>query len=72
MTGNLPKALADLSKSEQYERSAISEMATAAPDLVKRQYVPTLKYILKIEAQVLEALGKTEEATAKTSEAAKL
>jgi TonB family protein len=70
--GNLAKALNDLSKSEQYERIAIDQMTTTAPELVKRRYVPTLKYILNLEARVLTATGKNVEAAAKASEATKL
>ncbi len=70
--GNLAKSLDDLSKAEQCEREAISGMAASAPELVKHQYVPTLKYMLTLESRALTGLGKSGEAAEKASESDKL
>jgi TonB family protein len=56
--GDLAAASDDLTRSEDFERSAIAEM--------------TLKGLLNFHAQVLSALGKQEESEAKAAEAAKL
>lgn len=70
--GDLARASEDLNKAEEFERSAILKMGSAEDAFVKRQYVPVLKGMLAFHAQVLSALGKPEEATAKTAEAEKL
>ncbi len=70
--GDLAKASEDLNKAEEFERSAILRMAGTEDAFVKRQYVPVLKGMLAFHAQVLSALGKPEEAAAKTAEAEKL
>jgi TonB family protein len=70
--GDLASASDDLSKSEDFERSAIAEMSKMDADFVKHQYVPVLKGLLNFHAQVLSAMGKPEESQAKAAEAAKL
>ncbi len=70
--GDLAKASDDLNKAEEFERSAILKMGGVEDAFVKRQYVPVLKGMLTFHAQVLSALGKPEEAAAKTAEAEKL
>lgn len=70
--GDLAKASDDLTKAEDSEQIAIKEMGGLNNDLVKQQYVPTLKGLLNFHAKVLNALGHKDEAQAKTDEAAKL
>jgi hypothetical protein len=70
--GYLREASDDLTKAEEFERSAITKMGGPTDDFVKHQYIPVLKGMLNFHAQVLSALGKPEEAEAKVTEAAKL
>jgi len=70
--GDLAAASSDLDKAEDFERTAIAELSKDAPDLVKHEYVPALKGMLNFHAQILSALGKTQESQAKTAEAGKL
>ena len=70
--GDLVKASQDLTKAEEFERSAIISMGGMNESFAKRQYIPILKGMLGFHAQILTALGKPEEAAVKTSEAEKL
>ena len=70
--GDLTAASDDLTKAEDFERSAIAEMNKMDPEFVKHAYVPTLKGLLNFHAQVLSALGKPEASEAKAAEAGKL
>ncbi len=70
--GQLPKSLEDLTKAEEHERSAITKMGGPDDPFVKQHYLPTLKGLLTFHAQVLTAMGKPDEAQAKTADAQKL
>ena len=70
--GNLQEASNDLTKAEDFERDAITKMGGLDGDFVKHQYLPALRGILNFHAQVLTALGKTNEAESKRAEAARL
>jgi len=72
VSGDLAKASADLSKAEEYQGSAIAKMRSFSEGLVIHEYIPRLKGLLNFHAQVLSALGRPDEAAAKTAEAAKL
>jgi TonB-like protein len=69
LLGDLPSASADLTKSEDLQRSAIASMNKMDPDFVKHAYVPTLKGLLRFHAQVLSAMGDADQAKSKTAEA---
>lgn len=70
--GDLNTASDDLEKAEAFERSAITEMNKMDSKFVKHAYIPTLRGLLSYHAQVLSALGKADEAKAKTAEAESL
>jgi TonB family protein len=70
--GNLTDASDDLSVAEDFERTAITDMGGVNNDFVKRHYIPALKELLNFHAQVLSAMGKTEESAATAAEAGKL
>ena len=70
--GDLIAASDDLTKAEDFERSAIAEMNKMDAEFVKHAYVPTLKGLLNFHGQVLSAMGKPEESEAKVAEAGKL
>jgi TonB family protein len=67
--GDLAGADKDLTTAEDYQRKGIdSQFGRENP----RQYVGTLKNILSLHAQILDAMGKSDEALAKRNELAKL
>ena len=79
--GKLTQASEDLTAAEEYERNLIEESLVPSTDqnvdrmkqaFVKSNFVPVLKGLLQYHAQVLSALGKATEATAKTVEADRL
>ena len=70
--GELAQASDDLTRAEDFERSAITKMGADDKVFVAQHYIPTLKGLLNFHARVLSAMGKPEEAGAKTDEAAKL
>ena len=72
VSGDLAEASEDCSLSEQHEREAIRKMSTKDPELVRREYVPTLKSILGFESKLFAAQGNSGKAAEKTAEAAKL
>jgi TonB family protein len=70
--GDLISADRDLTKGEDFERSAIEKMGKMNGDFTKRQYLPVLKGMLGYHAQILSALGNQAAAETKSAEAAKL
>lgn len=64
---NLPAADADLTQAEQAERAAIAIVQDKAH---AQAYTTGLKNLLTLHADVLKAMGNTQAAAAKTSEAA--
>jgi len=69
--GDLPAASNDLDKAEDFERLGIRQLADS-PDLVKHEYIPSLRNLLNFHAQVLQAMGKRQQADEKIAEASKL
>jgi TonB family protein len=69
---NLTAADADLTRAEDFERSAIEKMTSRNAQLVQQHYIPTLKNLLQYHAQVLNSLGNSTDAEAKLAEAARL
>ena len=50
------QATDDLTKAEDFEKSAITKMGGVTRDFVMHQYVPVLKGMLYFQVQVLTAL----------------
>jgi hypothetical protein len=69
LSGDLVGANKDLEVAEDYQRKALG---TPAGHELSKIYSQTLKSLLNFHAQVLTALGKPDEAQAKSEEASKL
>lgn len=70
--GDLPRASDDLTKAEDLAHGVLERMASRGQEEAKQAYSRWLKGIFTYHAQILSALGKGNEAAAKTAEAAKL
>lgn len=72
LLGNLQAASDDLTRAEDLTRAALARQTAAGNLQLVKLLLPSTKARLSFHAQLLRALGKPDEAAARTEEAAKL